>query len=150
MRLWNVANIQCEREFKDQFPDCIAYGPDGQRLIAGYGNGFVRIFDVSNGRELQNRKAHGRAVKLVAFRADGNQVVSAGSDQTISIWDLRTGSELHRIAESKTLNAAALCGTGDVLLVHWGKRGRAISGSTIQIAARKFAGLLNAKSNWPQ
>jgi RNA polymerase sigma factor (sigma-70 family) len=39
---------------------------------------------------------HGDTIFFLAYVADGKQLVTAGRDQTVRLWDVKTGSEVHR------------------------------------------------------
>jgi WD40 repeat protein len=99
----------------------MGYSPGGRYVVAGYADGFVRVFDWSTGKEIRSRKAHaGGIVRFVGFLADGERVVSAGSDKAVSLMNVGTGAEVNRITDTADLNSAALSADGATLLVHWG------------------------------
>jgi len=75
----------------------LAYSPDGGRLATASTDGSVKIWDVSNGRELRNYRGHPEAVRAVVFAPDGKTVASAAAND-IKIWDPETGKEVRTIA----------------------------------------------------
>jgi eukaryotic-like serine/threonine-protein kinase len=76
---------------------CLAYSPDGQTIIAGYGRrysppitGYARLLDARTGQaigEVIAGKSDG--VWAVAFSPDGREVALA-SEGIVEIWDLKT------------------------------------------------------------
>ena len=48
--------------------------------------------------EVRILKGHAEAVSSVAFAKDGQQVISAGYDGTIRIWDVSTGKEMEQLS----------------------------------------------------
>lgn len=54
----------------------------------------VRIWNLDNGREVEQLKGHSRIVRSVAFTRDGRYVVSGGDDGTVEVWDVSTGTEI--------------------------------------------------------
>src|SRR5262249_36671133 len=66
----------------------LAFAPDGRTLAAGTGDGLF-LYDVATRRV--HRQSEREAV-AVSFSADGR--VLAGSDSSVSLWDLRSGKKL--------------------------------------------------------
>ncbi len=105
--VWRVADGLEERSFPVQ--DVVreaALSPDGKLLATGDfgtpGVGMfrnlptarVRIWDMSDGRELRSFVAHADSIVALAFSADGRRLASASTDQSVKVWDVETGTEL--------------------------------------------------------
>jgi WD40 repeat protein len=69
-----------------------SFSPDGTRLASAGVDGRVRIWQVSNGRELA-RLRHPTLTSGVAFAPDGNHLATACWDSVVRIWDSRKGTE---------------------------------------------------------
>ena len=89
----------------------VAFSPDGQRIITGggslvfspegveqihpgSGDGTVKVWDLSNDKEVLTLKGHTNRVFTAAFSPDGQRVVTGSLDQTAKIWDVVTGKVL--------------------------------------------------------
>ena len=68
----------------------LVYTKDGERLIAGYDNGSVVVWDVDSGTKITEKEQHASAVNAVALAPDGNTFATASSDSSIKLWDLST------------------------------------------------------------
>ena len=89
----------------------VAFSPDGRRIITGggslvfspegveqihpgSGDGTVKVWDLSNDKEVLTLKGHTNRVFTAAFSPDGQRVVTGSLDQTARIWDVVTGKVL--------------------------------------------------------
>src|SRR5262249_19226419 len=53
------------------------------------------------------RSRHGGAVIYVAFTPDGKALLTAGQDNTVRLWELKTGKEIRRFGKERPEDAAA-------------------------------------------
>jgi WD40 repeat protein len=74
---------------------CVAFSPDGQRVLSASHDKTARMWDVKGGKQVQ-RFAHPAAVRLAQFSPDGRRVVTAAD--AIRLWDADSGKELQKFA----------------------------------------------------
>ena len=66
------------------------------------------------GSLLRTLHGHNHWVNAVAITPDGKRMVSAADDQTLKVWDLRTGQELHTLrGHSNAVHAVAITPDGE-------------------------------------
>jgi WD40 repeat protein len=78
---------------------CVAYSPDGQRIVSGSGDlgerdNTVRVWDVRSGAELAVLGGHKGWVNSVSYNPDGRRIASGSGDGTVRIWDAASGAEM--------------------------------------------------------
>ena len=69
----------------------LALSPDGTRIAAGSVGGAVAVIDRATARILFRLVGPGMPIWSLAFRPDGSELVTGGSDRLIRRWDMRTG-----------------------------------------------------------
>ena len=78
----------------------LAFANDGQRLMAGFDNGLVKLWDLSGNKGELTFERHNRQVRGLALFPDAQTLVSAGTD--VRLWDLSSQRELIRIQPRPT------------------------------------------------
>jgi WD40 repeat protein/tRNA A-37 threonylcarbamoyl transferase component Bud32/Flp pilus assembly protein TadD len=72
-----------------------ALSPDGRRFaISSVHGDTVALWDLEKARKIWSVRAGQAIVKAVAYRPDGREVATGGTDGTIKLWGTRTGAEL--------------------------------------------------------
>ncbi|MBD2534280.1 NACHT domain-containing protein [Nostoc flagelliforme FACHB-838] len=69
----------------------VAFSPDGKLLALGDTNGDIRLYQVSDWKQLLICKGHTNWVLSVAFSPDSNIFASGSTDHTVKLWDVSTG-----------------------------------------------------------
>jgi WD40 repeat protein/tRNA A-37 threonylcarbamoyl transferase component Bud32 len=93
------------------------FSPDGQHILSGDWEGGLRLWDVESGIDLLKLQGHTKAITGVAFSRDGKTAASGSSDDnTIRLWDLKTGKEVRRIDNATGVNEMAFSPDGRRLL----------------------------------
>jgi PAS domain-containing protein len=75
----------------------VAVSLDGRRIVAGFRNHTLKVWDLETGHELRTLEGHSSGVTSVALTPDGRLAVSASSDRTLKVWDLEAGRELRTL-----------------------------------------------------
>jgi len=69
---------------------CVAFSPDGQRVVSGGADNVVRVWRAQDGELLNAFEGHTARVTALVVTPDGRGVLSAGADGTIRRWPLAT------------------------------------------------------------
>lgn len=98
IRIWDVATGTEKRQFGERALGSVyaaVLAPDGKSLLACYRgkNGLICHYDVETGKRRAVCKGHQGDVYSLLLVDDGKTLISAGSDQTVRIWDLATEKE---------------------------------------------------------
>ena len=85
-----------------------AMSADGTRMIGGYDDGHIRVFDPATGALVQTLD-HPGEIKVLRFAPDGSgRFLSASTDGLAHVWDLKSGKKLQTfIGHTHTILAAS-------------------------------------------
>ena len=73
---------------------CVAFSPDGTRIVAGSWGKTAKMWDARTGVPLLDLKGLTNWVASVAFSPDGTRIVTRSAEGAAQVWDARTGEEL--------------------------------------------------------
>ena len=71
-----------------------SFSADGLRAVTGSRDSGVKLWDVTNGKELLSLKGHTSEVNVVRFSPTGGTILSAGADGTAILWPTTPWQEL--------------------------------------------------------
>jgi WD40 repeat protein len=117
--VWDIANETEVLLVEPGSPTlAVALSPDGRLLATGGHNGFARLWDVSEHRELL-KMYHGtdnsvHFVKAVVFSPDGSLLATGGSDKQVHIWKVADSTELTRFNHEGRILSVNFSRSGEV------------------------------------
>ena len=105
IELWEVESgkklytLACGRSHKPSF---LSFSPDGTKLASAggdlwAGDHIVRVWDVTQGKEILPFAGHSSPITSVVLSPDGNTVATAGQDGIIHLWDRSSAKHLFRL-----------------------------------------------------
>lgn len=163
--LWDYADGKKLKTLADtsakslNFVKSIAFCTNSNRLIAGYMDGYIRVYDLVSGVEIKRSKLHSEAISEIALTLDDNFMASASIDGSAKLWrvdlastepnfelqnDLNTisGDKIKTLAFSRDGTMIATAGD-DLRIKLWDRRTsrrlQTLSGHTGQINRIAFA-----------
>jgi WD40 repeat protein len=98
IKLWELSSGTEIRSFFEEYSrsvNSVAFSPNGRYILSALQSNMIhmKLWETSTGVEIQNFITHSMdRVKSVAISPDGRYVLS-GSDKSMNLWDLSTGSE---------------------------------------------------------
>ena len=101
LTLWDTKSGRRLRDVSDKRRTItsFAFSPDGLRLAIGLSEPTglqIALLDLTAGRELGTFKVKSKTVAM-AFSRDSQLLASSSTDETITIWDIAAGRELHSL-----------------------------------------------------
>ena len=94
VRVWDVAKGYCTHSFKGHkgVVSCVRFHPDPNRwtLFSSSDSGEIRVWDLLTRSCTAVLANHVSSVRALDVSADGYRLLSAGRDQVLSLWNLRT------------------------------------------------------------
>ena len=103
VQIWDVAGKKQVRSIKAS-TDCffgISWSPDGSRVAVGCADKLVRVFALSDGKEVMRCDNHIDWVFATEWSRDSTRLVSASRDKAIKLIDVSTGHLIDDIAEPR-------------------------------------------------
>ncbi|XP_053550193.1 WD repeat-containing protein 90 [Bombina bombina] len=111
VRVWSLHSCELLLQFQvlNQSCLCLAWSPptlsgsskEGQRIAAGYSDGTIRIFSVSNTEMEMKIHPHPCAVTAISFSASGEVLISGGKDGLMAVSSPRTGMTIRVLNDHK-------------------------------------------------
>ena len=94
IRFWSGSTVQS-----------VAFAADGKTLASGHADGTVHLWQADTGKEIGILQQPPTPVMALAFSSDGKLLATRGGgivfqDNSIRLWEVSTGRELHRFGAS--------------------------------------------------
>ena len=96
--LWNIITGLLKGVIKTHLYGlwCLASSPNSNILASGsWAEHGVRLWDVETGKQVQEFTGPIRGVRSVAISRDDQTLAAGFSDDTISLWNMKTGERMH-------------------------------------------------------
>jgi WD40 repeat protein len=123
IRIWDANDGQVLRRYACKFfPEYLFFSPDGKMLAAAgqnfeYNNNTVVLWDeVSSHEPIKLQLPNNNRIKLLVFSPDSTKIATA-SDNTVSLWNASSGSELAELEKDDRVNSIAFSPSGDRLAI---------------------------------
>jgi cytochrome c len=79
----------------------LALSPDGARIAAATIGGAVAIIERASAKSLFSLVGPGLPVWSLAFKPDGTELLTGGSDRAVRRWDMKTGEHIGAVAMTR-------------------------------------------------
>ncbi|MCK4668080.1 protein kinase [Candidatus Dependentiae bacterium] len=91
INIWSVKDRIIKKSLIEQYNKIndILFLPDRKRLVSA-GNESIIIWDIDNGKKIQNLYGHEGSINTIAIDPERNLLISGGADNNIFIWDINT------------------------------------------------------------
>ncbi len=111
VRIWDLQNgVEQARYPTADPPRAIRVSDDGARVVIGTEGGKVIVLNAATGLPLATFSNHRGAVTAIAISPDHTNVVSAGADGTLRLWDGRVGRQAAVLEGQAGVTSVALAG----------------------------------------
>lgn len=91
---------------------------DGKLALTGHANAAaVHLVEIPSLKTRQTFEGHKGGISAVALSADATKAASVGTDQTVRLWDVKTGKEVGQLSGLGVVTRAAFSPDGKSLLV---------------------------------
>jgi WD40 repeat protein len=132
IELWDVASgkklhtLTCDRSHTPSF---LAFSPDGTKLASAGGDLWrgdhtIRLWDVTQGKEIRPFVGHGSPISSVALSPDGITVATADADGIVHLWERSSGKHLHRLEGDPGRRRRVIFSSDRQHVISWGDYGR--------------------------
>src|SRR5918998_3447410 len=80
----------------------MVFSPDGRLLATGtFRSNTIKLWETATNRKLRDLSSSGQATvalsPVIAFSRDSRLIAASGSDNSVTVWDVLSGRELHRL-----------------------------------------------------
>jgi WD40 repeat protein len=145
VRLWDTQTGELKRWLPEQrgLVLAVSFSPDGKTLASGsiiadekgaVRGGEIKIWDAETGREERSLTSYNNSgVYAVAFSPDGQKLISGNSDQTVKLWDVRTGNLLRTLTEHPSQSSLS---APQVVAVAYSPDGRTVASASTDGAVK--------------
>lgn len=95
----------------------IDVSPDQQKVLVADDAGNLKLFQISDAAELKNYAGHAGAIRAIVFWSNGTQIISAGVDKTVRVWNTDNTQVVRKLDLDAPATALALANNDSVLAI---------------------------------
>lgn len=118
LEVWEMA--QAQRLIRiEASPIMIALSQSGSHLALAFEDGTIRLMD-QEGRQ-SDLGSHQQRVNSLIFSQDGRQLISAGEDQTVQVWETSSGNRIAAYTGEHPMRCCAINSDNNVLAAEDGQ-----------------------------
>jgi WD40 repeat protein len=77
---------------------CVAYSPDGTRIVSGSSDHTLKVWDAATGQEVLSLKRHTRCIHSLAWSPDGQRLFAWDDQGKVLAWSAKTGKPVEPLA----------------------------------------------------
>jgi WD40 repeat protein len=120
--LFSIQDVDSKPEqapsiFRDKRYFCVAFSPDGSRVVAGSEDHRLTVWNVANGKELMSMHGHTIPVTACAFSKDGRGILSGSCwPEPLILWDGEKGSEIRKFKGASAKVTSCVISPDDALV----------------------------------
>ncbi|MYA69123.1 hypothetical protein F4009_15370 [Candidatus Poribacteria bacterium] len=106
IEIWSVPSGTRFAEFSEPGGASVtAFSPTGERFASATGEGMIYVWDSRRWEKLHALTGHTKWIRSIAFRPDGQQLVSVSADKTAQVWDVEHGTPTASLLLTPPLDA---------------------------------------------
>ena len=100
VKLWDGKTGECIHKMEGDYRhvDSVCFSPDGSKILSA-SRGQIMIWDAATGQIV--RTLQGQIGGSICISPDGSSIFSTGTDNTIRLWNVYTGEDIHVISGHK-------------------------------------------------
>lgn len=103
--------------------NAVCFTPDGTKLVTGSTDGTLRLWDLANGKEINQLVLETICANTLSVTSDSRFAIAGRRDHTVFAWDLQTGDKLHLVhADAPVTHRLALSPDNQYVLTGGGDK----------------------------
>jgi len=95
------------------FISAVAVSRDGKHIALGGFDGRVALHRLNDGKKTRTLEGHAENITSIAFSPDGSRLATGSGDDTLRIWDARTGETLHELSHDNEYDVTCVAFSPD-------------------------------------
>lgn len=104
-----VAALQHSLREGNKLIHVIAIDSSSSKLIAGFVDGTLKIWDLCSRQPIKSWKGHDQQINYIAITPDNTKVISASDDFNVKVWDINNGDQIFSLkVHQAEINAIAV------------------------------------------